>query len=84
MRGRELLRILTREPLNYNVTRQRGSHRKLESSSGYPPLVFSFHDGQEIPPRVVRKILVQDVGLAEQDALDSYRVSSERSCECGA
>lgn len=69
MRGRELLRVLTREPLNYEVIRQRGSHRKLESTNGCPPLVFSFHDGQEIPPRVVRKVLVQDVGLAEQGAL---------------
>ena len=69
MRGRELLRILTREPLGYEVVRQRGSHRRLESSSGYPPLSFSFHDGQEIPPRVVKKILVGDVGLSEPDAL---------------
>jgi predicted RNA binding protein YcfA (HicA-like mRNA interferase family) len=69
MRGRELLRVLNREPLNYDVIRQRGSHRKLESANGYPPLVFSFHDRQEIPPRVVRKILVQDVGLAEHEAL---------------
>ncbi|MFP5332567.1 MAG: type II toxin-antitoxin system HicA family toxin, partial [Acidimicrobiia bacterium] len=58
-----------REPLSYEIARQRGSHRRLESPNGYPPLVFGFHDGQEIPPRVVRKVLVQDVGLDEQQAL---------------
>jgi predicted RNA binding protein YcfA (HicA-like mRNA interferase family) len=68
MRGRELRRVLSRNPLSYKTVRQRGSHRTLESPNGYPQLIFSFHDRQEIPPRVVKKILVQDVGLDEDHA----------------
>jgi predicted RNA binding protein YcfA (HicA-like mRNA interferase family) len=69
MRGRELLRILERGPLGYVVARQRGSHRKMTSPNGYPDIRISFHDGQEIPPGVVRKVLVDDLGLSEEQAL---------------
>jgi hypothetical protein len=37
-------------------------------SDGYPKLIFSFHDGQTIPPGLVRKILMVDVGLSEEEA----------------
>ena len=63
-----MLALLQRSPLSYRVDRQRGSHRKLISGNGYPPLLFSFHDGQEINPRVVRSILTKDVGLTEAGA----------------
>lgn len=69
MRGRALLRVLSRAPLTYTVARQRGSHRKLVAD-GRPDLSFSFHDQAEVPPRVVRKILCDDVGLAEAEALE--------------
>lgn len=69
IKGRELLRILTREPLAYRVVRQRGSHRRLASTMGYPSLTFSFHDSATIPPGLVRKILIKDVGLTEEEAL---------------
>jgi predicted RNA binding protein YcfA (HicA-like mRNA interferase family) len=68
IKARRLLAILQREPLNYRVERQSGSHRRLVSPT-YPPLTLAFHDGQTIPPGLVRKILVRDVGLAEQEAL---------------
>jgi predicted RNA binding protein YcfA (HicA-like mRNA interferase family) len=70
LKARRLLSILCREPLAYAIARQKGSHRRLESSNGYPPLVFSFHDKQTIPPGLVRRVLVNDVGLSEQDAHD--------------
>lgn len=35
---------------------------------GYPPLTFAFHDEATIPAGLVRKILVRDVGLVEDDA----------------
>lgn len=35
---------------------------------GRPPLSFSFHDKATIPSGLVRKILVRDVGLAEDQA----------------
>ena len=67
MRGRELFAVLTR--LGYEVHRQKGSHRTL-TAEDRPRLLFSFHDGQEIAPGLVRKILVRDVGLAADEALD--------------
>lgn len=69
MSARSLQRLLERE-LGYSLHSQRGSHKKLRSTRGYAPLLFSFHDGQEIPPGLVRKILTKDVGLDEHEALD--------------
>jgi predicted RNA binding protein YcfA (HicA-like mRNA interferase family) len=67
MRWPQLRRILEREPLNYQVTRQEGSHRVYEAE-GRPRLLMSFHDNQEIPPGLVRRILVQQVGLTDDEA----------------
>jgi predicted RNA binding protein YcfA (HicA-like mRNA interferase family) len=68
LKARQLLSILKRAPLNYSIARQNGSHRLLESASGYPDLRFSFHDRQTLPPGLVRKILVDDVGLTPEEA----------------
>ncbi len=59
--------MLHRQPLGYRVVRQVGSHRRLEAP-GLPPLTLSFHDRATIAPGLVRKILVEDVGLTEADA----------------
>lgn len=67
MRWPQLRRILEREPMSYRITRQEGSHRTLEAE-GRPTLLLSFHDKQELPGRLVRKILVHDVGLTEDEA----------------
>lgn len=67
MKGRTLLRVLTSEPLSYQVVRQKGSHRQLRSPN-HPPLTFSFHDSATIPPGLVRKILTKDIGLSEEEA----------------
>ncbi|WP_378101836.1 type II toxin-antitoxin system HicA family toxin [Cellulomonas sp. T2.31MG-18] len=67
MKGRDVQRTLEREPLGYRVVRQRGSHRRMEAD-GRPPLLFSYHDGATVPPSVVRKILISDVGLTEEEA----------------
>jgi len=70
LKARQLLAILRRKPLSYRAVRRVGSHRTLQSLSGYPQIRFSFHDRATIPPGVVRKILTQDVGLTEREALD--------------
>lgn len=70
LRAQQLLTLLQREPLCYAVVRQKGSHRRLRSERGYPEIGFSFHDGVTIPPGLVRKILVADVGLSEDEARD--------------
>jgi predicted RNA binding protein YcfA (HicA-like mRNA interferase family) len=67
MKAAALLRILERE-LGYVVDRTGGSHR-IMVATGRPRLVFAYHKGQTVPPGVVRKILVKDVGLGESEAL---------------
>lgn len=57
-----------REPLRYRVVRQAGSHRVLESARGFPRLGFTWHDGATLPPGMVRKVLVDRVGLSEREA----------------
>ena len=69
MKARQLLVVLARPPLRYRVVRQTGSHRRLRSAAGYPPLTFAWHDKATIAPGVVRDVLVQDVGLSVQEAL---------------
>lgn len=67
MKAKRLLAVLEREPLNYRVSRQSGSHRRMEAP-GCPPLTFAFHDKATIPSGLVRKVLVRDAGLAEDEA----------------
>ncbi len=67
IKAKRLLAVLERAPLGYRVARQSGSHRRMESPT-YPPLTFAFHDKATIPSGLVRKILVKDVGLADDQA----------------
>lgn len=67
MKAKRLLAVLEREPLNYRVSRQSGSHRRMEAP-GRPPMTFAFHDKATIPSGLVRKVLVRDAGLAEDEA----------------
>jgi predicted RNA binding protein YcfA (HicA-like mRNA interferase family) len=69
MKAQKLMSILARKPLEYRVDRQNGSHKWLKSQNGYNDLEFAFHDGQTIPPGLVRKVLVKDVGLREDEAI---------------
>lgn len=69
IKAKKLLAVLERRPLNYQVVRQTGSHRWLRSPV-YPSLTFAFHDNVTVPPWTVRKILLRDVGLAEDEALE--------------
>lgn len=68
LKPQQLLAILRREPLGYEILRQRGSHRRMRSRNGYPDIGFSFHDGVSLPPGLVKKVLVGDVGLSEDEA----------------
>jgi predicted RNA binding protein YcfA (HicA-like mRNA interferase family) len=69
MKAKRLLAVLLREPLNYEIVRQRGSHRLL-AAPGRPRFVFAFHDRRDLPGGLVRAVLVKDVGLEEEEALD--------------
>jgi len=70
MKAQKLMSVLARRPLEYRVDRQNGSHKWLKSPNGYNDLEFAFHDGQSIPPGLVRKVLVKDMGLSEEDAIE--------------
>ncbi|HST56802.1 MAG TPA: type II toxin-antitoxin system HicA family toxin [Solirubrobacteraceae bacterium] len=67
LKARKLLSILKAAPLNYQVIRQKGSHRHMEAE-GRGRVLFAFHDRETIPGGMVRKILVDQVGLDEEDA----------------
>jgi predicted RNA binding protein YcfA (HicA-like mRNA interferase family) len=72
MKASELLRVLCREPLSYSVVRQNGSHRIMRSSK-YGQLMFSGHVGDEVGPTRVKKVLVDQIGLSEVQALTLLR-----------
>ncbi len=67
-KAKDLLKVLEREPLNYRVVRQSGSHRRMKAP-GRPTITFAFHAGRSLAPGEVRAVLVKDVGLAEAEAL---------------
>lgn len=71
-RARELLNILLRKPLNYRIMRVRGSHWTLISPDR-PRILYSYHDSEELSGHMVRKILVNGVGLNESEALEVLR-----------
>lgn len=51
--------------IGWVVTRQRGSHRRLERD-GWAPTSFSFHDKEEIGPKMLAKI-AKETGLKPED-----------------
>jgi predicted RNA binding protein YcfA (HicA-like mRNA interferase family) len=51
--------------IGWTVKRQSGSHRTLHRP-GWPDLVFAFHDGDEIGPRMLARIAKQS-GLTPDD-----------------
>jgi predicted RNA binding protein YcfA (HicA-like mRNA interferase family) len=67
MKARRLRAILERKPLGYRVVRQVGSHRRMQAP-GLPPFTFGFHDKATISGGLVREILVNQIGLAEDEA----------------
>lgn len=68
LKAKQLLRILEGAPLNYMVHRQKGSHRILRAP-GRQQITFAYHGGVTVPPGAVRKVLVKDAGLSEDEAL---------------
>jgi predicted RNA binding protein YcfA (HicA-like mRNA interferase family) len=51
--------------IGWTVKRQSGSHRTLQRP-GWPDVVFAFHDGEEIGPRMLARIAKQS-GLTVDD-----------------
>jgi predicted RNA binding protein YcfA (HicA-like mRNA interferase family) len=51
--------------IGWQIKRQSGSHRTLERE-GWPDVVFAFHDGEEIGPRMLARI-AKNTGLTPED-----------------
>jgi predicted RNA binding protein YcfA (HicA-like mRNA interferase family) len=51
--------------IGWAVKRQGGSHQTLQRA-GWPDVVFAFHDGEEIGPRMMARIARQ-TGLKPED-----------------
>jgi predicted RNA binding protein YcfA (HicA-like mRNA interferase family) len=72
MKARRFRSLLERE-LGYTAQAgSGGSHRKLKAE-GRPQILFAFHDGDEIGPAMVRDILVKQVRLTREEALEVVR-----------
>lgn len=63
VRARTLLRALL--AIGWNVKRQTGSHRILWRS-GWADYTFSFHDAEEIGPRMLARV-AKHTGLTPED-----------------
>lgn len=51
--------------IGWTVKRQSGSHRTL-ARDGWPDVVFAFHDGEEVGPRMLARVAKQ-TGLTPAD-----------------
>jgi predicted RNA binding protein YcfA (HicA-like mRNA interferase family) len=51
--------------LGWHLKRQTGSHRTL-TREGWPDIVFAFHDGEELGPRMLAR-LAKHTGLTPED-----------------
>jgi len=71
MKADQLLAVLLRSPLDYRIIRQSGSHRRLVSRSRPAnPVTFAYHHGTTVDPMAVRDLLVNTVGLDEDEAVE--------------
>lgn len=69
MKARDLLRILQRKPLSCSIMRTRGSHRTLKTPTGRI-FLYAYHDAKELSGHQVRKVLIDNLGLNETEALE--------------
>jgi len=63
VKARRVLAALER--LGWLTKRQSGSHRTL-AREGWPDVVFAFHDGEEIGPRMLAR-MARHTGLKPED-----------------
>lgn len=63
VKAKRLLAAL--EKIGWRVKRQAGSHKILERS-GWPDVIFAFHDNEEIGPRMLTRI-AKVTGLKPED-----------------
>jgi len=57
--------LAARSRIGWTLKRQSGSHKTL-ARPGWPDVVFAFHDGEEIGPRMLARI-AKRTGLKPED-----------------
>jgi len=62
-KARRVLKALLK--LGWRIKRESGSHKTL-AREGWPDVVFAFHDGEEIGPRMLAR-LAKHTGLQPED-----------------
>ena len=62
-KARRVLKAL--QKLGWQIKRESGSHKTL-ARDGWPDVVFAFHDGEEIGPRMLAR-LTKHTGLRPED-----------------
>jgi predicted RNA binding protein YcfA (HicA-like mRNA interferase family) len=62
-KARRVLKAL--QKVGWRIKRESGSHKTL-GRDGWPDVVFAFHDGDEIGPRMLAR-LAQHTGLRPED-----------------
>lgn len=72
MKAKRLLALL--RSLGYQPVpgRGKGSHTVLRSE-GRPQIIYAFHSNEEIGPVLLRRILIRNVGLTLDEALEVLR-----------
>lgn len=63
VKARRLLAAL--KHIGWSIKRQTGSHKVL-SRSGWPDIVFAFHDNEEVGPRMLSRV-AKVTGLKPED-----------------
>ncbi|WP_396595564.1 type II toxin-antitoxin system HicA family toxin [Brevundimonas sp. R86498] len=63
VKARRLLAALLK--LGWTIRRQSGSHRVL-ARDGWPDVVFAFHDGDEVGPKMLAR-MARHTGLTPED-----------------
>jgi hypothetical protein len=61
-------RLLTSNPLNYHLSKNKGGSHKTLVASGRLSITFTWHTGVEISGNTVRKILITRALLTEEEA----------------
>jgi predicted RNA binding protein YcfA (HicA-like mRNA interferase family) len=63
-KARRVLAALLR--LGWSIKRETGGSHRILSRTGWPDFVFSFHDGEEIGPRMLQR-MAKHTGLRPED-----------------
>jgi len=64
VKARTLLRALLR--IGWRVKREAGSSHKVLERDGWPDVVFAFHDGAEVGPKMLARV-AKRTGLTPDD-----------------